>query len=111
MFIELPCLLVNRVHENRTCSYNVRRLSDSRQSIVQKRLPQPSTFLVLIDGELCRGLSNTNNGTGSPLPAGTELLYVGDNVGDIHGFTVDPNSGVLKSDSGSPFVNAGGDSL
>src|SRR5579864_3901492 len=30
-----------------------------------------------------------------PLPAGTELLYVGDNVGVIHGFGVDPNSGNL----------------
>jgi len=36
-----------------------------------------------------------SNGGGSPLPAGTELLYVGDNVGVIHGFGVDPNSGVL----------------
>lgn len=41
---------------------------------------------------------NGNNGGGSnggspPLPAGTELLYVGDNVGMIHGFGVDPNSG------------------
>ena len=47
------------------------------------------------------GTSNNNNnnggggggGGGSPLPAGTELLYVGDNVGVIHGFAVDPNSG------------------
>jgi len=30
-----------------------------------------------------------------PLPDGTELLYVGDNVGVIHGFGVDPNSGKL----------------
>ena len=36
-----------------------------------------------------------SNGGGSPLPAGTELLYVGDNVGVIHGFAVDPNSGNL----------------
>src|SRR6266571_5106565 len=45
------------------------------------------------------GTSNNNNnkggGGGSPLPAGTELLYVGDNVGVIHGFGVDPNSGKL----------------
>jgi 6-phosphogluconolactonase (cycloisomerase 2 family) len=34
-----------------------------------------------------------SNGGGSPLPAGTELLYVGDNVGVIHGFAVDPNTG------------------
>jgi len=34
-----------------------------------------------------------SNGGGSPLPAGTELLYVGDNVGVIHGFAVDPNCG------------------
>jgi len=39
--------------------------------------------------------STSNNGGGSPLPAGTELLYVGDNVGLIHGFGVDPNSGKL----------------
>lgn len=42
--------------------------------------------------------NNGNNGGGSnggssPLPAGSELLYVGDNVGIIHGFAVDPNSG------------------
>src|SRR6266567_2691727 len=36
-----------------------------------------------------------SNGGGSPLPAGTELMYVGDNVGVIHGFAVDPNSGNL----------------
>jgi len=45
------------------------------------------------------GTSNNNNnkggGGGSPLPAGTELLYVGDNVGVIHGFGVDPGSGKL----------------
>jgi 6-phosphogluconolactonase len=36
-----------------------------------------------------------SNGGGPPLPAGTELLYVGDNVGVIHGFGVDPGSGKL----------------
>jgi hypothetical protein len=36
-----------------------------------------------------------SNGGGSPLPAGTELLYVGDNAGVIHGFAVDPGSGKL----------------
>lgn len=36
-----------------------------------------------------------SNGGGSPLPAGTELLYVGDNVGVIHGFGIDPSSGKL----------------
>src|SRR6202051_1165765 len=46
--------------------------------------------------------STSNNGGGSnrggsPLPAGTELLYVGDNVGVIHGFGVDPNSGKLTT--------------
>lgn len=35
-----------------------------------------------------------NNGA-STLPAGTELLYVGDSVGVIHGFGVDPTSGNL----------------
>lgn len=40
--------------------------------------------------------STTTTGTGGqhqPLPAGTELLYVGDNAGVVHGFAVDPNSG------------------
>ncbi len=44
--------------------------------------------------------NNGNNGGGSggsSLPAGTELLYVGDNVGMIHGFGVDPNSGKLTA--------------
>lgn len=38
---------------------------------------------------------NTGGGgsTPPPLPAGAELLYVGDNVGVIHGFAVDPNTG------------------
>src|SRR5207248_3939973 len=39
------------------------------------------------------GSNNNGGGGGSPLPAGTELLYVGDNVGVIHGFGVDPDSG------------------
>ena len=39
------------------------------------------------------GLNNNNGGGGTPLPAGTKLLYVGDNVGVIHGFGVDPDSG------------------
>jgi 6-phosphogluconolactonase (cycloisomerase 2 family) len=39
------------------------------------------------------GSNNNNGGGGTPLPAGTELLYVGDNVGVIHGFGVDPDSG------------------
>ena len=38
-----------------------------------------------------------SNGGGSPLSAGTELLYVGDNVGVIHGFGVDPGSGKLTA--------------
>jgi len=37
--------------------------------------------------------SNSGGGGGTTLPPGTELLYVGDNVGVIHGFAVDPNSG------------------
>jgi 6-phosphogluconolactonase len=39
----------------------------------------------------------SSNGGSSPLPAGTELLYVGDNVGVIHGFGVDPSSGKLTA--------------
>lgn len=41
------------------------------------------------------GNNGGSNGGGSPLPAGTELLYVGDNVGVIHGFGIDPSSGKL----------------
>src|SRR6478672_7751592 len=54
-----------------------------------------------------------SNGGGSPLPAGTELLYVGDNVGVIHGFGVDPNSGNLTAlptvavTNGSPAGDVG----
>src|SRR5579864_2239700 len=40
-----------------------------------------------------------------PLPAGTELLYVGDNVGVIHGFGVDPNSGKLTPISNVAVTN------
>lgn len=58
----------------------------------------------------CGGGSSTstsNNGGGgpSPLPAGTELLYVGDNVGVIHGFGVDPNSGNLTLISTESVTN------
>jgi len=45
------------------------------------------------------------NGGGSPLPAGTELLYVGDNAGIVHGFGVDPNSGSLTPLSPVPVTN------
>ena len=42
------------------------------------------------------GGSNSGGGGGSSLPAGTELLYVGDNVGEIHGYSIDPTSGALN---------------
>ena len=61
------------------------------------------------------GSSNTNvvnnnngggsNGGGSPLPSGTELLYVGDDAGIVHGFGVDPNSGSLTPLSSVPVTN------
>lgn len=44
-------------------------------------------------GTTTGGTSTTGS---SSLPAGTELLYVGDNVGVIHGFGVDPASGKLS---------------
>ena len=50
--------------------------------------------------------NNGGGGGGSSLPAGTELLYVGDNVGMIHGFGVDPNSGKLTA-LGSVSVTSG----
>jgi 6-phosphogluconolactonase len=56
------------------------------------------TFLLLGVLAGCGGgpsSTSTSNNGGSPLPAGTELFYVGDNVGVIHGFGVDPNSGKL----------------
>lgn len=73
-----------------------------------KRVTPPLCgFLLLALLAGCGGsASNTssgNNGGGSPnngpstLPAGTELLYVGDNVGVVHGFGVDPNSGNLTA--------------
>jgi 6-phosphogluconolactonase (cycloisomerase 2 family) len=62
--------------------------------------PLLGVFLLLIVLAGCGGggasTSNSNsgsNGGSSSLPAGTELLYVGDNIGVIHGFAVDPNSG------------------
>ena len=55
------------------------------------------------------GTNTSNNGGGSnggsPLPAGTELLYVGDNVGMIHGFGVDPGSGKLTTLSSVAVTN------
>ena len=65
------------------------------------------TILFLLLGLLtgCGGGGSTSTGTngggsnvgGSTLPAGTELLYAGDNAGVIHGFAVDPNSGKLTA--------------
>lgn len=54
--------------------------------------------------------STNNNGGGSnggdsPLPSGTELLYVGDNVGVIHGFGIDPGSGNLKAIQATNVTN------
>src|SRR5438477_4655982 len=56
--------------------------------------------LCLLVGVLagCGGSSSTTitqpkKPPSTQLPTGTELLYVGDNVGVIHGFGVDPNSG------------------
>ena len=44
------------------------------------------------------GSNNGNSNGGNPsLAAGSELLYVGDNAGTIHGFGVDPNSGALTA--------------
>ena len=52
------------------------------------------------------GNGGGSGGAGSPLPAGTELLYVGDNVGVIHGFGVDPGSGKLTPLPTMAFTNA-----
>jgi 6-phosphogluconolactonase len=57
-----------------------------------------SCFLLAVLAGCGGGGSSTitsNNGNNGVLPAGTELLYVGDNVGVIHGFGVDPSSGKL----------------
>lgn len=60
------------------------------------------TILSLLLGMLagCGGSGTTNTPIQTPpkdLPPGTELLYVGDNAGVIHGFAVDPNSGQLTA--------------
>lgn len=47
-----------------------------------------------------------SNGSGSPLASGTELLYVGDNVGVIHGFGIDPSSGKLTLIQSTNVTNA-----
>jgi 6-phosphogluconolactonase (cycloisomerase 2 family) len=44
-------------------------------------------------GDATSSNNSGSNSGGSSLPAGTELLYVGDNVGVIHGFGIDPSSG------------------
>ena len=72
-----------------------------------------SCFLLAVLAGCGGGGSNTStgnngggsNGGGSPLPAGTELLYVGDNVGVIHGFGVDPGSGKLTTLSSVAVTN------
>jgi DNA-binding beta-propeller fold protein YncE len=66
-----------------------------------------SVIALLLAGLAGCGTSSSNNsittGGGSPPPADTEFLYVGDNVGTIHAFGVDPNSGALTPVSGQPF--------
>jgi 6-phosphogluconolactonase (cycloisomerase 2 family) len=59
-----------------------------------------SCLLLLVLTECGGGSSNTGTNTGgsnpSP-PSGTELLYVGDNVGVIHEFGADPSTGKLTA--------------
>jgi DNA-binding beta-propeller fold protein YncE len=69
-----------------------------------------ATIMALLLAALagCGASSNSNSGSnntggGSPLPAGTEFLYVGDAGGEIHAFSTDPNSGALTPVSGGPF--------
>jgi len=65
-------------------------------------------FVVVLAG--CGGGGGTNTGSGSSnsggsgLAPGTEFVYVGDNVGAIHGFSIDSNSGVLTPVPGGPFM-------
>jgi 6-phosphogluconolactonase len=49
-----------------------------------------------------------SNGGSSQLPAGTELLYVGDNIGVIHRFGVDPGSGKLTPLASVPVTKQAG---
>jgi 6-phosphogluconolactonase len=72
------------------------------------------TILALLLGVLlaCGGgnsASNTNgsrsNNGGGSLSPGTEVLYVGDNVGNIHAFSVDSNTGALTSLSSTAVTN------
>jgi 6-phosphogluconolactonase len=73
------------------------------------------TILLMLLGVLsaCGGGSNgsntngggSNNG-GSSLPPGTELLYAGDIVGNVHAFSVDSNTGALTSLSSTLVTNS-----
>src|SRR5215467_2925205 len=93
------------------CFFAVEQSRNEETHMTKERLSSKvaiTTLLPLLLGVLagCGGggssTSTSNNGGGSnggasTLPAGTELLYVGDNAGVIHGFAVDPNSGTLTA--------------
>lgn len=49
MFIELPCLFVNRMNENRACAHDVRCLSDSPRCIFEEALSLTQYFFVFVD--------------------------------------------------------------
>jgi 6-phosphogluconolactonase len=70
-----------------------------RQRLTSRAAPAAMIAMLLSMLAACGGNSMTssasNNGGGSQLAPGTELLYVGDSVGQIHGFSIDPNSGAL----------------
>jgi len=77
-----------------------------RQRLTSRAALAPMIALLLSVLAACGGSSTSSsasnngggsNGGGSPLPPGTELLYVGDNLGQIHPFSIDPNSGKLTA--------------
>ncbi len=50
------------------------------------------------------GSKNNNNGGGPPPTTAAEFLYAGNIVGQVFGYSIDPNSGALTPVAGSPFA-------
>ena len=75
-----------------------------------KRLHLPSKaalpIALLLGGFAACGGNNGSSSTtgGGSLPAGKEFVYAGDITGNIHGYSVDANSGALTSLPRSPFA-------
>jgi DNA-binding beta-propeller fold protein YncE len=93
-----PFLLrINESHKRR------RQVNQERLTIRTALGTVIALLLALLAG--CGASSNNIDppGGGPPPTGDTEFLYVGDNIGEIHAFGVDPNSGTLTPISGTPF--------